>query len=128
MNEYEHKDLTEKIIGCFYRVYNVLGYGFLEKVYENAMAIEFKKAGLKFGKQVGLQVLYEKEVVGDYIADFVVGGKVIVEVKASSRISGADKAQLINYLKATGIGVGLLVNFGKESEVKRVFWGEKNGK
>ena len=114
--------ITEKIIGCFYRVYNILGYGFLEKVYENALAIEFRKEGLKFGKQVGIQVLYDEKVVGDYIADFIVEEKVVVEVKAMIGIGGIEKAQVINYLKATGKEVGLLLNFGKKAEVNRVYW------
>lgn len=119
MKEDLHKELTEKIIGCFYGVYNKLGYGFLEKVYENALVIEFRKVGLKFGKQVPIQVVYDDEIVGEYVADFIVEGKVVVEVKASKSLGTIDEAQLINYLKATGIRVGLLLNFGKEAEIKR---------
>ena len=96
--------------------------GFLEKVYENALAVEFRKAGLKFGKQVGFSVMYDNEVVGDYVADFLVEGKVIVECRAMVCIGSNEKAQVINYLKATGNGVGLLLNFGREAEVKRVYW------
>ena len=123
MNEYKHKELTEKIIGCFYRVYNTLGYGFLEKIYENALAYEFEKIGLKFGKQVGISVLYEGEIMGEYFADFIVEGKVVVEVKAIKCFSGTEEAQLINYLKATGTEVGLLLNFGEEAKIKRMIFG-----
>lgn len=119
----KHEELTERIIGCFYKVYNTLGNGFLEKVYENALAIEFDKVGLKFGKQVGIEVLYDEKIVGNYIADFIVEGKVVVEVKALSEVGGTEQAQLINYLKATGNGVGLLLNFGKSADVRRAFWG-----
>ena len=118
----KYEELTEKIIGCFYRVYNILGYGFLEKVYENALAVEFEKEGLKFGKQVGIQVVYEEKIVGDYVADFIIGDRVVVEVKALVGVGVTEKAQLINYLKATGKEIGLLLNFGKRAEVKRVFW------
>lgn len=122
----KYEDLTEKIIGCFYKVYNTLGSGFLEKVYENALAIEFEKAGLKFGKQVGISVMYDDKNVGDYIADFIVEGKIVVEIKAMVGIGSVEKAQVINYLKATGNGVGLLLNFGKTAEVSRVYWGVGN--
>lgn len=118
----KHKELTEKIIGCFYRVYNTLGHGFLEKVYENALAIELEKEDLKFGKQVGIEVFYDEKVVGDYVADFIVEGKIVVEVKAVIGISGIHKAQLINYLKATHNEIGLILNFGKKAEAGRVYW------
>ena len=117
-----HGDLTERIIGIFYKVYNTLGYGFLEKVYENALAFEFKRAGLKFGKQVPIGVLYEGEVMGEYFADFIVEGKVVVEVKALSCFGGTEKAQLLNYLKATGLEVGLLLNFGKKADFERMIF------
>lgn len=118
----KHGEVTEKIIGCFYSVYNMLGYGFLEKVYENALAIEFRKMGLSFGQQVGVEVLYEKEVVGNYAADFIVEGCVVVEIKAMVGIGGSEKAQLLNYLKATGTEVGLLMNFGKKAEFERMIF------
>ena len=115
----KHEELTEKIIGNFYRVYNVLGYGFLEKVYENALKIEFRKMGIDFDCQVPVQVFYNGEIVGDYIADFVIDGKIVVEVKANVGLGVADESQLLNYLRCTGLEVGLLLNFGKEAEVKR---------
>lgn len=116
----KHEELTEKIIGVFYEVYRTLGCGFLEKVYENAMAFEFERRGIKFGKQVPVEVCYKGRIAGDYIADFIVEGKVIVEVKAVRELCGINEAQLLNYLKGTGIEVGLLFNFsGKEPEFKR---------
>ena len=113
------KELTEKIIKIFYRVYNKLGYGFLEKVYENAMMIEFKKEGIPAVSQSAIKVFYEGEVIGEYYADILVGNKVIVEIKAAKRLIKENEAQLLNYLKATNIEVGLLLNFGTKPEVKR---------
>ena len=115
----KYVSLTEKIIKIFYRVYNKLGYGFLEKVYENAMTIEFKKEGVPVASQFPIKVFYDNEVIGEYFADILVDGKVIVELKASSNLSPENEAQLLNYLKATNIEVGLLLNFGPKAEIKR---------
>ena len=115
----KYEELTEKIIGIFYKVYNCLGYGFLEKVYENALAIEFRREGLSFGQQVPVKVFYEGEIVGDYVADFIVEDKIVVEIKALVEFSGNEKGQLLNYLRATDLEVGLLLNFGKEVGIKR---------
>jgi len=117
--DFKYKELTEKIIKIFYRVYNKLGYGFLEKVYENAMMIEFKKEGIPAVSQSAIKVFYEGEVIGEYYADILVGNKVIVEIKAAKRLIKENEAQLLNYLKATNIEVGLLLNFGTKPEVKR---------
>jgi len=114
-----HKDLCDKIIKSFYTVYNTLGYGFLEKVYENALKIEFKKQGLKVIYQMPIKVYYEKEIIGEYYSDFCIENKIIVELKALDKLSEAHEAQLINYLKATGFEVGLLLNFGLEPQFKR---------
>lgn len=114
-----HKEITSKIIAAFYAVYNTLGYGFLEKVYENALIIELEKRGLTVRQQVPIQVYYEGKVVGEYFADLLVGDKVIVELKAVKEIIDAHEAQLVNYLKATNIEVGLLLNFGTEAKFKR---------
>ena len=120
----EHEEITEKIIGVFYEVYRTLGSGFLEKVYEKAMEIEFRIRGIKFGRQVGIDVCYKGENSGEYVADFIVEGEVVVEVKAKKGLDSVDEAQLINYLKATGKRVGLLVNFGGEDiEFKRRVYG-----
>lgn len=115
----KYKELTEKIIKIFYRVYNKLGYGFLEKVYENAMMVEFKKEGIPVLPQSALRVFYEKEIVGEYFADILVDNKVIVEIKAAKSLAAENEAQLLNYLKATDIEIGLLLNFGPKPEVKR---------
>lgn len=116
-----HEDLTKKIISVFYEVYRVLGPGFLERVYEEALAVEFGYREISFGKQVGIGVCYKTEGVGDYIADFLVDSEVIVEVKAKSALSKFDEAQVVNYLKATGKSVGLLVNFcGEKLEYRRI--------
>lgn len=118
-DELLHKDITDKIIKCFYEVYNTLGYGFLEKVYENAMILELKSAGLLAEAQKPIKVNYKGITVGDYCTDIIVEKKVIVELKASEKIKEENEYQLINYLKATDVQVGLLLNFGKKPEFKR---------
>jgi len=117
--DFKYKELTEKIINIFYKVYNRLGYGFLEKVYENALMIEFKKEGIPVISQSGINVLYEGEIIGEYYADILVANKIIVEIKASKRLIEEHEAQLLNYLKATDIEIGLLLNFGTRPEFKR---------
>ena len=114
-----HKDLTDTIIKAYYNVYNALGYGFLEKVYENAMLIELRKMGLNVQKQVPINVFYEKQLVGEYFADLIVEKLVIVELKAAESLCEAHEFQLINYLKATELEIGLLFNFGKTPQFKR---------
>jgi GxxExxY protein len=110
---------TDKIIKAFYKVYNTLGYGFLEKVYENAMIIELKKNGFNVESQKNIKVYYDQEEVGDYFADILVEGTVIIELKADDSLCKSHEAQLINYLKATDIEVGLLLNFGDKPEFRR---------
>ncbi|WP_367393000.1 GxxExxY protein [Lewinella sp. LCG006] len=114
-----HNDLTGKIIRAYYNVYNELGHGFLEKVYENAMLFELKRLGLSVVQQQSIKVYYQEELVGNYFADLLVEGKVIIELKAAEGLIEAHEAQLINYLKATEIEVGLLLNFGLEPKVVR---------
>lgn len=116
---YKHSELTEGIIGAFYAVYNGLGYGFLEKVYENALAIELRRSAHRVEQQHPIQVEYAGEVVGEYYADLVIDGLVIVELKAARQILPEHEAQLLNYLKATHYEVGLLLNFGPKPEIKR---------
>jgi GxxExxY protein len=111
----KHKTLTAAIISIFYKVYNKLGYGFLEKIYENAMMYEFRKAEIPAKSQSPIKVVYEDEVMGEYSADILVDDKVIVEIKAARKIAPEHKAQLLNYLKATDKEVGLLLNFGPEA-------------
>ena len=118
-NATKHKELTEKIIRIFYRVYNTLGYGFLEKVYENAMIIEFMIECIPAVAQFPIKVFYKEEVIGEYFADILVDEKVIVEIKATRTLALEHEAQLLNYLKATDIQVGLLLNFGPKPQIKR---------
>jgi GxxExxY protein len=115
-----HKELTDKIICAFYNVYNILGCGFLEKVYENALIIELKKVGLSVTQQESVKVFYDGVQVGDYYADIIVNGLVILELKAAESLRNEHFAQLANYLKATDKEVGLLMNFGSKPEFKRI--------
>ncbi len=119
MDTYLHSELTDKIIKAYYKVYNTLGYGFLEKVYENALFFELRNMGLFVEKQRRIKVYYEEQKVGDYFADLIVEEKVIIELKATEALCEDHEFQLINYLKATEIEVGLLLNFGKSPEFKR---------
>ncbi len=119
--EYPHQELTQKIIGAAYAVHGELGGGFLEKVYENAMCIELQARGLEVQQQAEIEVSYKRQSVGVYYADLLVGKLVICELKAAESIVAGHQAQLLNYLKATGIKVGLLLNFGRERvDVKRM--------
>lgn len=115
----KYSDLTEKIIKAAYTVHNVLGFGFLEKVYQNALIIELRKMGLNVLKEKPITVYYENEIVGEYIADVIVEDKVILELKAVKELAEIHEVQLVNYLKATGIEVGLLINFGHSVQIKR---------
>ncbi len=119
MFEGKHSTVTEKIIGAFFKVYNTLGYGFAEKVYENSLVIELQKLGLQVEQQKGINVYYGDRIVGEYFADIVVNGSVIVELKAVRNLLEEHEAQLLNYLKATTIEVGLLLNFGPKAEHRR---------
>ena len=121
-----HEDITDAIIRGFYHVYNTLGYGFLEKVYENALAVTLRKWGLDVVQQQQITVYFETERVGEYFADLLVVERVIVEIKAAESLCAAHEAQLLNYLKATEIEVGLLLNFGPKAQVKRkIFTNDK---
>ena len=120
--------MTEKIIGAFYKVYNKLGYGFSEKVYENALALEMRKFGIKVEQQRPISVFYEEHIVGEYIIDMLVNEVVIVELKAVRVLADEHEAQLLNYLKASPIEVGLLLNFGQKPDHRRkVMDNEKKG-
>ena len=113
--------ITERIIGCSYTVSNVLGCGFLEKVYENALAHDLRKCGMTAHQQYPLKVVYDGEIVGEYAADLVVNNEIIVELKAAKALDNIHMAQCINYLNATGFKVCLLINFGTPRiEVKRI--------
>jgi GxxExxY protein len=118
---YLHQELTDRIISCYYTVYNKLGFGFLEKVYENAMMIELRKQGISAVQQKPIHVLYDNEDVGNYFADILVENKVVLELKAGNITDSQEdfELQLTNYLKATNYELGLLLLFGKKPLVKR---------
>jgi GxxExxY protein len=116
---YKHTDLTEQIIGAFYAVYSVLGYGFLENVYVKALMIELTRRRMKGKDELPIQVYYDGQLVGDYYADLFVNDLVILEIKAVKCLAIEHEAQLLNYLKATPYEVGLLLNFGPKPETKR---------
>jgi len=114
-----HEELTSKIIGAFYTVYNTLGYGFLEKVYENSLVIELRKLGMLVEQQRKIDVFYDGQRVGEYYADILVDECVVLELKAADALAPEHEAQLINYLKATELEVGLLFNFGPKPQFAR---------
>jgi GxxExxY protein len=117
----ELNSMTEKVIGCAYKVSNALGSGFLEKVYENALSHEISKTGLDVKQQQALKVWYDGVLVGEYVADLIVEAKILVELKAVKVLDEIHQAQCINYLRATGYRICLLINFGKPRiEVKRI--------
>jgi GxxExxY protein len=119
MNEYLHSELTKSIIGCAFAVHNTLGAGFLEKVYENALAMELEGNGHAVKQQQPIKVFYRGVLVGEFVADLLVDDKVVVELKAVAGISPAHEVQLVNYLKASGLEVGLVLNFGSSLTHKR---------
>ena len=119
MENFKHADVTEAVIKGFYSVYNNLGYGFLEKVYENSLAIELRLLGVTVEQQKGISVYYRDKIVGEYKADMIVNDRVIVELKWAEIINQAHEAQLVNYLKATKYEVGLLLNFGRSATFRR---------
>jgi len=117
---FKHRDLTEKIIGVFYAVYNELGHGFLESVYEQALALALVQAGLNVQRQVPVVVWFRGQKIGDFRADMLVEGLVLLELKAARTIDQAHEKQLLNYLRATDVEVGLLLNFGIRPEFRRL--------
>lgn len=122
MNEDELNKISEKIIGCAYAVGNSLGNGFLEKVYENALAMEIKEKGIEVKQQHPIKVYYKDQIVGEYIADLLIENRIIIELKTVKGIDEIHLAQCLNYLKATKLPLCLLINFGKPRvEVKRVY-------
>ncbi len=118
-SKYLYSDLSYLVLKAFYKVYNTLGYGFLEKVYENAMMIELKAIGLSCMQQMHIDVYYQDKKIGVYFADIIVEDKIIIEMKAAECISPENEAQLVNYLRATDMEVGLLLNFGKKPQHSR---------
>ncbi len=118
-DEFKHGDITEKVIGVFFAVYNELGFGFIESVYHKALLIALADAGLRAETQVNLPVFFRGHLVGDFRADILVEQAVILELKAASDFAAANESQLLNYLKASSIEVGLLLNFGPKPKFKR---------
>jgi len=123
----KHRELSERIIAAAYAVHKELGHGFVEKVYKSALAIELQEKGVKCALEVSLKVLYHGKTIGYYCADIIADDKVIVEVKAVGEIASVHEVQLVNYLKATGLQVGLLLNFGESVKVKRRVFGYDTG-
>ena len=124
----KYEEITEKIIQAFYKVYNTLGYGFLERVYLNALFIELEAMGYKVAKEKKILVYYFGKVVGDYNADLIVEDIIAVELKAIEALTEDNELQLINYLKATNKEVGLLLSFGKKPEFRRKIFTNDNKK
>jgi GxxExxY protein len=126
MSKYINKEETEKIIKCAYQVHNELGCGFLEKVYKNALIIALREIGLTVEEEVPIKVCFHRQCVGEYFADILVQGSIILEIKAVECLIDIHEIQLKNYLRATGIELGLLINFGESVEVKRKFVSNSN--
>jgi len=122
MTNFLHKKLSDSILKIYYEVYNNLGYGFLEKVYQNAMYLELKNQGYNVEPQKQIKVYYKEMVVGEYYADLLIDDTIILELKACECLMDAHKAQLINYLRATDIEIGMLLNFGETPEFKRFIY------
>jgi GxxExxY protein len=120
MDNFKHKFITEKVLKAYYNVYNSLGFGFLEKVYEKALIIELGELGLEVEPQKQINVYYKHKLVGNYFADIIVEEKVILELKATEFLLSSHSSQLYNYLKSTEIEVGLILNFGEKPEFKRI--------
>ena len=117
------KLISEQVISCAFEVSNTLGAGFIEKVYENALCVELRRAGIPFSRQKRYEVRYKNENIGNYIADIVIADKLLIELKALSALNREHEAQVMNYLKASGLRVGLLVNFGTSRiGMKRIVW------
>ena len=121
--QFRHSELTKRIIGCFFDVYNELGFGFIESVYENSLSIALRENGFQIHQQIAIPVWFRGKQVGDFDADIMVDRLVLLELKTARAIESAHLAQLMNYLKATEIEVGLLLNFGPKPEFKRVVFG-----
>ena len=115
-----HEELTDQLIGIYYDVYNELGYGFLESVYEEAMEIALEQEGLQVGRQVPLEVWFRSKQIGEFRADLIVEDLVILEMKACRTLGPTHEAQVLNYLRATNLEVGILLNFGPKPQFKRL--------
>jgi GxxExxY protein len=123
--QFKHSGVTKKVIGVFYQVYNELGSGFLESVYENSLAIALKDAGLDARQQINIPVSFRGTLVGSFCADMLVNDVVLLELKVARSIEQAHIGQLMNYLKATAIEVGMVLNFGPKPEFRRIAFGNE---
>ena len=122
MKIFPHQELTKQIIGIYYNVYNELGYGFLEKVYHNAMTIELKKSGFEIEKKKRINVYYKNDLVGEYFPDIIVNNSIIIELKTVEHLLEVHESQVLNYLKATNCEVGIILNFGKDPQfIRKIF-------
>ena len=124
----QHGEVTEKIIGVFYDVYNELGYGFLESVYEESLVISLREAGLRLERQLAIPVWFRGHQVGQFRGDILVEGKVLLELKSTRTIEAAHEAQLLHYLKSTEIEIGLLLNFGSRPQFRRLLFDNQRKK
>ncbi|MFM2367779.1 MAG: hypothetical protein RL619_75 [Bacteroidota bacterium] len=122
MTNFLHKSLSDSILKVYYEVYNELGYGFLEKVYQNAMYFELKSQGYKVEAQKQIKVYYKSQIVGEYYADLIIDDLITLELKACECLMDEHQAQLLNYLKATKVEIGMLLNFGTTPEFKRLIY------
>jgi GxxExxY protein len=122
MADFLHKSLSDSILKAYYEVYNELGYGFLEKVYQNALYIELKSQGFKVEAQKQIKVYYKSQMVGEYFADLIIDDSITLELKACECLMDEHQAQLLNYLKATKVEIGILLNFGVVPEFKRLIY------
>ncbi len=120
MSRYKHEEITSQVINAAHTVHNTLGYGFLEKVYHNSLTIELRKRNLLAEPEMPIKVRYDNQIVGEYFADIIVDNKVVIEVKATDKYNPVFEAQLLNYLKAACLEVGLIINFGTSVQVKRM--------
>ena len=118
-DNYLYSDLTDRILACVHEVHKTLGYGFFEKVYENALVIVLEKAGFNIKQQAPVSIMFDGKVIGEYIADILVDNKVVLELKAVSELASIHEVQLVNFLKASGLRVGLLINFGPKLKIVR---------
>lgn len=124
----KHAELTDKIIGVYYDVYNELGYGFLESVYEESMVMALREAGLQLERQVAVPVLFRGHQVGDFRADLLVEHKILLELKAARTLDRSHEAQLLHYLRATEVEIGLLFNFGEKPQFRRLLFDNERKK
>ena len=119
-SNYKHSELTDKVIGVFYEVYNELGFGFLESVYRNSLRIALLERGLTVEQEVPVAVLFHRKNVGDFRADLVVNGTILLEPKTAENIVAAHESQVLNYLRSTAIELGIILNFGPKPQVRRL--------